>query len=98
MRIVKFNKTTCLLEADKKDETSRSFVFSLKIIPDKPRPKSLEIFIKYGKRIKTWHMSWAKFLKQSCIDDIAIINKDEFKFSYKSNKASKVSNGTKRKI
>jgi hypothetical protein len=83
MRILSINKEACILEADKKDDTSRSFIFSIKMIPITPTPKNLIIIKKWGRRLKTYGMSWSKFLKQTCLDDIAMIDKTEFIIKWK---------------
>jgi len=84
MKIIQASKEVLILQPTKKnDESSRSFIFDIGVVPEKPTPKKIVIRKSFGKRWKTWSMSWKKFLKQTCIGDIVLINKSEFDYVIK---------------
>lgn len=86
MNVISATRTRIILKPTKKDENYRAFVFDIGIIPDKPTPQKIVIQKKVGAYLLSWSMSWRKFLRQTCIDTIVIVNKSEF--VYKSVKAT----------
>lgn len=82
MKVISATRTKLVLKPSKKDENWRSFIFDVGIVPDKPTPARIEIQKKIGKYQHTWSMSWKKFLRQTCVGDIVIIEKKEFVHNY----------------
>lgn len=72
------------MKPSKKDENYRAFVFDIGVIPLKPTPQKIIIQKKVGAYLLSWSMSWRKFLRQTCIDTVVVVNKSEF--DYKSKK------------
>jgi hypothetical protein len=86
VNIISLNKSALVLHPSKCDENWRAFIFDIGIVPEKPTPKKLIIQKKAGRNTITWSMSWSKFLKQTCIDTVAIIDKSAFKRDSRSTK------------
>ncbi|HEU4345381.1 MAG TPA: hypothetical protein VFU31_27835 [Candidatus Binatia bacterium] len=82
MNVISATRTKLVLRPSKKDENWKSFIFDIGIIPDKPTPQRVVIEKKVGAYLLLWSISWQKFLKQTCIDTIVILEKDTL--TYKS--------------
>ena len=78
MKIISATKAELLLEAGRKDINWKSFIFDIGIILIHPQPKRIVIQCKAGRYLQIYEMSWHKFLKQTCIDNICLIEKYEF--------------------
>lgn len=79
MNIISATKSAIVLRPSKQDENWRAFIFDIGVIPEKPTPKKIVIEKRVGRNTITWSMSWSKFLKQTCIDTVALIDKSAFK-------------------
>lgn len=75
MKVISATRTKIVLKPSKKDENWRAFIFDIGIIPDKPTPQRIEIQKKVGAYLLTWSMPWRKFVKQTCIGTVVILNK-----------------------
>ena len=79
MKIISATKAELLLEAGRrKDINWKSFIFDIGIIPIHSQPKRIVIQRKAGRYLQTYEMSWHKFLKKTCIDNMCLIDKSEF--------------------
>lgn len=87
MNIVSATRTKLVLKPSKKDENYRAFIFDVGIIPDKLTPQRIVIEKKVGAYLLSWSIPWRKFLKQTCIDTVVILEKSAL--TYKSVRASK---------
>ncbi len=82
MKVVSISKEALVLRPTGTDNLySRAFAFDVNIVPDKPTPKKLVIQRKVGRYLQTWEMSWRKFMQQTAIGDVALIDKTAFKYS-----------------
>ena len=82
MKIIEATKDKLILQPTRRDENFRSFVFDIGIVPELPEPKVIIIRKSFGrKKWKTWPMTWKKFLKQTCIDTVCLIDKTDFTFA-----------------
>lgn len=81
MRIISVDKAALVLSPNKPvDESQRGFLFDIGIVPDRPKPARLVIQRKQGAYLLQWSMSWSKFMRESCIDTIALIDKSHFSY------------------
>lgn len=87
MKILSADKNTLVLQPSKTNESYKSFMFDIDIVPDKTIPKKIIIQKKVGRYLRTWSMSWRKFGKQTCIGNVALIDKSEF--TYKSERVKR---------
>lgn len=88
MKVITATRTKLVLKPSKKDENYRAFIFNIGIIPDKPEPRRIEIQKQVGAYLLTWSMPWEKFLKQTAIDTIVILEKSALNYrSVRANKA-----------
>ena len=83
MKIISTTKAELVLQPSRNDETWRSFVFDVGIVPEKPRPKRVVIRKHVNAYLQSWSMTWRKFLRQGCVGGIAIIHKSEFSYQSK---------------
>lgn len=74
MRIQSIDKKALTLVADRKDYSMRSFVFGIGLVPNKPIPQKLVILIP-GRWPHRYEMSWRKFMRQTCIGDVCLLDK-----------------------
>jgi hypothetical protein len=89
MKVISATRRQIVLHPSKHDENWRAFIFDIGIILDKPTPKKVVIQKKVGAYLLSWSMSWAKFLKQICIDTVVIIEKSAFKYESRRTKSVK---------
>ena len=80
MRLARFDKNVCLFRLGRKDGGER-FIFDIQRIPDKPIPKKIVFQDGGTRRIRRWSMSWQKFLNQTAIGNVAMIDKDKCHYS-----------------
>jgi hypothetical protein len=83
MKVLSATRTKLVLKPGKGDENFKSFIFDIGIIPDKPTPKRIEIQKNIGAYLHTWSMPWKKFLRQTCIGDVVLIEKSDFVHNYR---------------
>ena len=84
MRIESITKDALVLRPSNDDNPyTRSWCFSVGIIPDHPTPRKVIIRRKVGRYVQSWEMSWRKFLRQTAIGDMALIDKSAFTYSTK---------------
>lgn len=81
MKIITWGKSIGRVELNRKEITHRSLLFTITDLPTDTEPKRIifEYPRPHGKYIDRWGMSWTKFLKMGCIDDLALIDKSEFR-------------------
>ena len=81
MKIAKWNSYQGVLTCSSREEWSPGFCFDVDIIPTEKRSPISFIVERVTRRYrKTWRMSWGKFLKQSTVGHMALIDKTEFTF------------------
>jgi hypothetical protein len=90
MKIVSITRDALILKpTQRNDESGRAFIFDIGIVPDKPTPKRIIIQKSRGRYLYSWSMTWRKFLRQTCIGHIALIDKSEFSYEAKPLKRSR---------
>lgn len=81
MVLKQFDKKVCLYRLQRGDLWKKHFVISINMLPLKPIPRRI-VFHWGGKmRSQQWSMSWNKFLDQKCIGTVAVLQKDDFRYS-----------------
>jgi len=73
------SKKAWIFKTKGKGSLGRSFIFEAKYLPQKPEPKKIIVERKIGKHRQQFTMSWKKFLGETAIGDIILIDWDHFK-------------------
>lgn len=84
MKLLHANKNEIALKiTSHRDINQKSIIFDIGLIPNKPKPKRLVIQRKVNRFTLIYSMPWRKFLKQTCIGHVCLIDKSEFVFESK---------------
>jgi hypothetical protein len=93
MKILSATRTQLVLKPSRKDENWKAFIFDIGIIPDKPTPQKIVIQKKVGAYMLSWSMPWRKFLRQTAIDTVVILEKSELDYKSVKQKMHPTSGG-----
>ncbi len=79
----KLTSKECVFRMERKDigHNAGRFLVPLLSIPENPVPKKIVLYHRWGDKIRTWEMSWNKFLDCNSIGNVGFIEVDEMKYS-----------------
>ncbi len=81
MKLIKHNRHQIVLRAQGKEVYQNSLIFDLALIVPCRTARWIRIEHQTTHTLERWEMPWKKFLREHCIGDLVMIDKDNFKYS-----------------